>query len=929
MSDEPPVNEIEAPKTRLGKRGNLRAIEPKIYLDGPDDWRHPKRWKQNPEVESASSNSTDDSDDPQDGDVSNKLAPLSSHSHSLAIVCFGMIHDANAKVLDLDEFSRVKLDGVSSISNLSQLQLSFKSDAVLVGPSEAEPMAVLNEETAKVLRNLSIMKSCQFKGYLSTSTGSKISPEQHGKGSSKVYILVDIVIYGSDSIRNSVGTLLSCAKTYLQHPCFQDPNTEYDNPHVLDLSRLFRSSSLSTPNSTETKPALVISSDVGVPSVLLTDSDHANDQLKSNLSRVFNSLTRFKSLKRLEADIKVTTPLLGHQKEALDFMAQRELGPIPQEYSLWSKFKREGETFYENSITGTRTESIPNETLGGILADDMGLGKTLTVISTIIRTATFASQFAERGNRTEKILIEDQSAAKRVVSRGTLVIVPSPLLIDGWKKEIELHCDGSLNVNVYHGRGREVSSKALADWDIVLSTYHTIAAEAADEDSPLHHITWFRIVLDEAHIIRRMSTKLFQSVAKLSGEFRWCLTGTPIQNSLEDLAALVAFIKCSPLDTLPEFRKHIVSPLLKGSDEGVHNLRVLLDSICLRRTKKLLDLPDVIDQDRMVDFSSAEKSYYDETEAEMVATIKRQDSHARNSKDYFGIFQLQLQLRRLCNHGTFQKSFAKPTMQDAQIDPEQAFDFLRCKRKARCTYCQTKVQRLNGYDDGDRDSGEFTACGHLICIRCVPRFEETLQQESDSSLRCPLCSRSIPKKALPSNGTTRVDVPAQKINFTTVPQYAKGGNASKIAYLLEDIKGHDSEGKSIVFSSWTRSLDLVGHRLKQKKIDFLRVDGTYTLSQRQTILDDYEKNPTVRILLMTTGTGAVGLNLTVANTVYIMEPQWNPMIESQAIARVLRIGQDRDVKVIRYIVKGSVEEMMRSQQLRKLGFARMGWKEAE
>lgn len=102
-----------------------------------------------------------------------------------------------------------------------------------------------------------------------------------------------------------------------------------------------------------------------------------------------------------------------------------------------------------------RTDSVPNETLGGILADDMGLGKTLTVISTIIRTATFASQFVERGNRVEKILIDDESAAKRINSRGTLVVVPSPrmtpclprntlqeltslVLIDGWKKEIEL-----------------------------------------------------------------------------------------------------------------------------------------------------------------------------------------------------------------------------------------------------------------------------------------------------------------------------------------------------------------------------------------------------------------------------------------------------------------------------------------------------------
>ncbi|TGO20050.1 hypothetical protein BTUL_0001g00570 [Botrytis tulipae] len=76
---------------------------------------------------------------------------------------------------------------------------------------------------------------------------------------------------------------------------------------------------------------------------------------------------------------------------------------------------------------------------------------------------------------------------------------------------------------------------------------------------------------------------------------------------------------------------------------------------------------------------------------------------------------------------------------------------------------------------------------------------------------------------------------------------------------------------------------------------------------------------------MTTGTGAEGLNITVANYVYILEPQCNPMVEAQAIARVQRIGQNRDVKIFRCIVEDTVEKGVQARQSRKLDYARMGW----
>jgi SWI/SNF-related matrix-associated actin-dependent regulator of chromatin subfamily A3 len=104
-------------------------------------------------------------------------------------------------------------------------------------------------------------------------------------------------------------------------------------------------------------------------------------------------------------------------------------------------------------------------------------------------------------------------------------------------------------------------------------------------------------------------------------------------------------------------------------------------------------------------------------------------------------------------------------------------------------------------------------------------------------------------------------------------------------------------------------LDLIERFLGLHQLQFERIDGSCSVAERNRILDDFRKNSNTQILMMTTGTGAVGLNLAVANFMYIMEPQWNPMVESQAIARVARLGQKKKVSVIRYIMKGTIEEV--------------------
>ncbi len=450
-------------------------------------------------------------------------------------------------------------------------------------------------------------------------------------------------------------------------------------------------------------------------------------------------------------------------------------------------------------------------------------------------------------------------------------------------KEAYRHVYGGLKVCEYLVRGRESQREAIANCDIILSTYHTIASESSKSTSPLFQINWFRVVLDEgtfcslaalrpinlnfsslAHTIRTSSTQLFQAVKKLSAKLRWCVTGTPVQNGLEDLGSLVAFLKVPMLDTPPEFKRHIIDPLVRVNGSGSSNLRALLDSICLRRLNKLLDLPDVDQIWQNIQFSDAEREQYDAAETQMSNEVMLQENLQRSSSSYFSILELEMRPRRLCNHGTFELPLSK--MANVQEPFKEA-------SSTTCDSCQTNLS--SNILVNNLCNGHHTSCGHLICSGCLIRFEEALAIAKDSDSRiCPLCGKQLGGDYLLLDGPEVI--PGTNSKESTA-YFQPGGISTKINALLANIEESKATDKrfgstllikrpcnlrltcySIIFSGWTRTLDLIEHHLTDRNVLFRRIDGSSSLSLRSKILNEFRKNSQIRILMMTTGTGAVG-----------------------------------------------------------------------
>jgi SWI/SNF-related matrix-associated actin-dependent regulator of chromatin subfamily A3 len=322
----------------------------------------------------------------------------------------------------------------------------------------------------------------------------------------------------------------------------------------------------------------------------------------------------------------------------------------------------------------------------------------------------------------------------------------------------------------------------LANSDIVLTTYHTLAAEFSAKKSPIHNIMWFRIVLDEAHIIRRRATVLYKTVFDLNANFRWCLTGSPIQNMLEDIGALFTFIKAAPFDSIATFRHYIVTPFLEGDERrsiASERLGLLLDSVCLRRTRGLLHLPDPRDVIRSVELSTEERDQYETTKKMMIQTLRHSIGGA-DKKHLFGMFQAQLQLRILSNHGTFQQPFSWANPRNLQMEQEDALCSVGHDGDIVCSQCRQAMPLL-GTNRVARNYSE--TCAHVLCSECV---DEKIQEASSNDrlvFKCPLCyppGRGSTKRAIDADRTS-----AGERNDSYFRPY---GYSSKMAAIMADVQ---------------------------------------------------------------------------------------------------------------------------------------------
>lgn len=141
--------------------------------------------------------------------------------------------------------------------------------------------------------------------------------------------------------------------------------------------------------------------------------------------------------------------------------------------------------------------------------------------------------------------------------------------------------------------------------------------------------------------------------------------------------------------------------------------------------------------------------------------------------------------------------------------------------------------------------------------------------------------------------------------------------STKIDYLMDNLDQILQEDHQVlIYSQFTKYLDIIQNRIKQKKWNYSRIDGSYTLNKRQKEIEAFQEGKN-KVFLISLKAGGLGLNLTQANYIFLMDPWWNPAVENQAIDRAYRIGQTKNISVYRLIMKDSVEEKVLELQAKK------------
>ncbi len=474
-------------------------------------------------------------------------------------------------------------------------------------------------------------------------------------------------------------------------------------------------------------------------------------------------------------------PIAFSMSKGLKDLQQQMLGIKPLKSS--SIPKEVNATLRAYQIDGVGwLERLRHMRLNGVLADDMGLGKTLQAIAAV-----------------------SQHHLKH--TKAISVIICPTSLVYNWKEEF-LKFNPTLRILAVDGT--PIQRKKLLDeankFDVVITSYSLL-----QKDIDIYKDIGFAYaILDEAQQIKNRGTRNAKSVKMIRAQHRLVLTGTPIENSLDELWSLFDFLMPGLLSSYDRFVEKYIRHVGQTKTNSLEQLKRKVSPFILRRMKKdvLTELPPVSEIVYHCHLSDVQRDLY--------------------------------------------RSYAKSAREElSQLVKREGFD---------------KVQ--------------------IHVLATLTRLKQIC------------CHPAIFAK-----------------------DKAESGDSAKYEMLMELLQTLiEGKHKAVIFSQYTRMLNIISNDLEQQGIPFEYLDGAS--KDRMSIVKRFNEDPNIPIFLVSLKAGGTGLNLVGADTVIHYDMWWNPAVENQATDRVHRIGQKQSVSMYKLVTLNTIEEKIIDLQNRKKGIVK-------
>ncbi|KAH0563330.1 hypothetical protein GP486_002106 [Trichoglossum hirsutum] len=547
-----------------------------------------------------------------------------------------------------------------------------------------------------------------------------------------------------------------------------------------------------------------------------------------------------------------------------DITLPYSLGLIPAPIAQWLRgYQVQGVAFLHELFVYQK---------GGILGDDMGLGKTVQVI------AFLTAAFGKTGDERDAKRMRKMRRARDGRWYPRVLVVCPGTLIENWKSELQRW--GWWQIDVFHADAKEaVLQVAKAGrLEVMITTYATYRL---NKDT-INMVEWDCVIADECHIIKERHSGVTKAMNEINALCRIGLTGTAIQNKYEELWTLLNWTNPGRFGPISTWKASISAPLKVGQshDATVHQLRLaratakklvenLLPEFFLRRLKTLIahQLPKKSDKVVFCPLTDTQRGAYELfVDSDIVQYIKTSGDP--------------------CDCGSKKKrGWCCYVLLPASEKRWQEFVFPAI----------SNLQKLSN---------------HLAML--IPQGSDIPEKQAKDL--------EMLQIVLPNQWRELYRDRDSILNFSN-PEFC--GKWKILKRLLKF--WHSNGDKVLVFSHSVRLLKMLQMLFKHTSYNVSYLDGAMSYEDRFKTVDDFNSDPGQFVFLISTKAGGTGLNITSANKVVIVDPNWNPSYDLQAQDRAYRIGQIRDVEVFRLVSAGTIEEIVYARQIYKQQQANIGY----